>query len=233
MTRPPGMKKLVPATRSRIRSRHAGRRTAKASRLMHEVMNHAQVHSGIRAKVIPFGAQIKRGGDEVERSKKRSNAKYKNGKSPKRLTQTFAGAGVGADGAQRSIGRPTGKRRPIGHEESRDQNAKGHERGPERHHVETREGHVFGADLNRQEIISEGSERSVGKNKEDHQRPVHGEQGQVVLRRHDAAREHRTLTAIASPGWARWARPGGGASATTGPCRSAPQRVRGRSTACR
>src|SRR5580700_2070255 len=54
MTKPAGMKKLVPACRSRISRMQAGRRTAKASKLMHEVMNHAQVQSGIRIKVMPL-----------------------------------------------------------------------------------------------------------------------------------------------------------------------------------
>src|SRR5579864_9292660 len=54
MTRPAGMKKLVPATRSRISSRQAGNKTAKASRLMHEVMNHAQVEMGILERVMPL-----------------------------------------------------------------------------------------------------------------------------------------------------------------------------------
>ena len=48
------MKKLVPATRSRISSRHAGSSTANASSEMHEVMNHAQLTIGMRASVMPL-----------------------------------------------------------------------------------------------------------------------------------------------------------------------------------
>src|ERR1700687_839150 len=48
------MKKLVPAIRSRISRRHAGRSTAKASKPMHEVRNQAQVEMGMRIKVIPL-----------------------------------------------------------------------------------------------------------------------------------------------------------------------------------
>ena len=40
-TKPVGMKKLVPATRSRIRRMHAGNKTAKASKAMTEVTNQA------------------------------------------------------------------------------------------------------------------------------------------------------------------------------------------------
>src|SRR5581483_11839758 len=54
MFNPEGTKKLVPATRSRIRSKQAGISTAKASSEMHEVMNQAQLTMGMRAKVIPL-----------------------------------------------------------------------------------------------------------------------------------------------------------------------------------
>src|ERR1700741_3343562 len=54
ITRPEGMKKLVPATRSRISNKHAGRSTAKANKPMHEVMNQAQVQMGMRMKVMPL-----------------------------------------------------------------------------------------------------------------------------------------------------------------------------------
>src|SRR5437879_8588376 len=47
------MKKLVPATRSRIRRMHAGIRTAKAMSPMTEVMNHAHVAKGRRASDMP------------------------------------------------------------------------------------------------------------------------------------------------------------------------------------
>src|SRR5271170_2461544 len=54
ITNPEGMKKLVPAVRSRMSKMHAGRRTAKASNAMHEVMNQAHVQMGMRMKVMPL-----------------------------------------------------------------------------------------------------------------------------------------------------------------------------------
>ncbi len=54
MFSPEGTKKLVPATRSRISNKQAGRRTANANSEMQEVMNHAQLTIGIRASVIPL-----------------------------------------------------------------------------------------------------------------------------------------------------------------------------------
>src|ERR1700726_4977975 len=53
-TRPEGMKKLVPAVRSRIKSMQAGRSTANASKAMQDVMNHAQVQMGMRMRVMPL-----------------------------------------------------------------------------------------------------------------------------------------------------------------------------------
>ena len=48
------MKKLVPAVRSRSKSMQAGRSTAKASKAIQEVMNHAQVQIGMRIRVMPL-----------------------------------------------------------------------------------------------------------------------------------------------------------------------------------
>src|SRR5262245_27006455 len=48
------MKKLVPATRSRMSSRQAGSNTANASSAIQAVMNQAQVTIGIRDRVIPL-----------------------------------------------------------------------------------------------------------------------------------------------------------------------------------
>src|SRR2546423_8962100 len=53
ITNPAGMKKLVPATRSRISRMQAGIKTADAMSPMTDVMNHAHVEYGIRATDIP------------------------------------------------------------------------------------------------------------------------------------------------------------------------------------
>lgn len=54
MTNPEAMKKLVPATWSRIRRMQAGSRTANAVNPIQEVMNHAQAERGSRISDIPF-----------------------------------------------------------------------------------------------------------------------------------------------------------------------------------
>src|ERR1700730_4194218 len=53
-TSPEGIKKLVPAVRSRISNKQAGSKTANASNAMHEVINHAHVQIGMRIRVIPL-----------------------------------------------------------------------------------------------------------------------------------------------------------------------------------
>jgi hypothetical protein len=54
MTNPPGTKKLVPATWSRMSRMQAGIRTAKAVSPMSEVMNQAHALSGSRIRDIPL-----------------------------------------------------------------------------------------------------------------------------------------------------------------------------------
>src|ERR1700694_1396478 len=56
-TSPEGIKKLVPAVRSRISNKQAGSKTAKASNAMHEVINHAHVQIGMRIRGQPLGGQ--------------------------------------------------------------------------------------------------------------------------------------------------------------------------------
>ena len=59
---------------------------------------------------------------------------------------------------------------------------------PERHHVKSRESHVFRADLNGQEIVSKTRERRIGQHEEDHEGAVHGQQREVVFGCHHTAR---------------------------------------------
>src|SRR5271155_5613077 len=53
-TRPAGIKKLVPAVRSRIRRIQAGNNTAKASNAITDVTNQAHEQNGMRASDMPF-----------------------------------------------------------------------------------------------------------------------------------------------------------------------------------
>src|SRR5271163_4263175 len=53
-TKPAGMKKLVPAVRSRISRMQAGSKTANANNAITEVMNQAHEQKGMRASDIPL-----------------------------------------------------------------------------------------------------------------------------------------------------------------------------------
>ena len=83
--------------------------------------------------------------------------------------------------------RPATEAGTVADKESSDHHHEGHERDPERHHVEMREWHVFRAGLNGQEEVSECCERGGGEHEEDHDRAMHGHELQVVLGRHDVA----------------------------------------------
>jgi hypothetical protein len=134
-----------------------------------------------------FHPKIKRRGNEVQRTQQLSHAKDGNGRRPKHLAQTLSRTCNRPDCTQGSILRPTRQGRTITHKKRRHHNQKCRERDPERHHVETGEGHILSAHLDRQEVIAEGSEWRRGQNKKDHDGAVHGHELQVIFRRHDVA----------------------------------------------
>ena len=90
-TSPAGMKKLVPATRSRISRTQAGSSTENAISPMTEVMNQAQVDERHPGERHPFGAQIERGRDEVERAQQLTHAEDRDRDRPERLPQPLPG----------------------------------------------------------------------------------------------------------------------------------------------
>ena len=103
------------------------------------------------------------------------------------LAHPFARPRILPNCGQRRIRGPAGDWRAVGHEERCDQDEESDEGGPEGHHVEAREGHVFRADLNGQKVIAEAREWRIGENEEHHDRAVHGHQREVILGRDDAA----------------------------------------------
>src|SRR6266478_10118922 len=119
MTRPAGIKKLVPATRSRINSTHAGRRTAKAKRPMHDVINQAQVEIGRRERVMPL---VRR--SRVVAMKFNEPSNWPTQKSPIEIAQRFCPqarpgpaslptALSGAYAVQPEIGGPSGIKNAV------------------------------------------------------------------------------------------------------------------------
>src|ERR1051325_7099025 len=92
---------------------------------------------------------------------------------------------------ERRVARPTARRpydRPARGEDCGDEHAEADERSPEREHVEDWEGHVVGADLDGEEVVSEAALRRGRQHEEDHHRAVHRDEREVELLRHHAAR---------------------------------------------
>ena len=50
---------------------------------MTEVMNHAHVEKGMRAERHALGAEVERGGDEVERAEQLADAEDRDGERPR------------------------------------------------------------------------------------------------------------------------------------------------------
>ena len=138
-----------------------------------------------------LAAQIHRGGDEIDRAHQRGAAEDRDAEDPQVLAHAFAGTGEAAGAAQRRIGGPAGERRAALHEERRHHHHQRQEGGPERHHVQHRERHVLGADLDGQEVVAETALRHGGQHEEHHDGAVHGHQRKVQLGRHHAARRGR------------------------------------------
>jgi hypothetical protein len=129
----------------------AGINTAKAVRPMQEVMNHAQALSGRRIRLMPF---TRRSSVVVMKFNEPSN--WPTQKIAIEIAQRTTpvpcpGTSDRTDGIQRGVLRPSAQSRTVTYKKRRDQNQKGRERHPERHHVEAGEGHVFRAHLDGQE----------------------------------------------------------------------------------
>ena len=150
-TRSAGMKKLVPASRSRMSSTQAGSSTAKASSAIQAVMNHAQVESGIRISVMP---RARRSSVVEMKFSEPSNEAMQN-VAIESAHSVWPVCSPGPDrshGAQRRVRGPS---EMAGHPRRKTTQSgnKSHERDPERHHVEARERHILGADLDRQKKL--------------------------------------------------------------------------------
>ena len=88
---------------------------------------------------------------------------------------------------KRRVRGPSRQGRAAFDEEGRHHHDQSEERGPERHHVQHRKRHVFGADLDRQEIVAEAALRHRGQHEEHHDGAVHGHEREIQFGRHHAA----------------------------------------------
>ena len=84
-TSPPGMKKLVPATRSRMSRMQAGSSTENAMRPITEVMNHAQVENGMRIRVMPLVRRSSVVAMKLSAAQQLADAEDGDGDGPQRL----------------------------------------------------------------------------------------------------------------------------------------------------
>jgi len=176
MTRPAGMKKLVPATRSRINSSRLGEelRTRVARCRGDEPGPRRDWHA---AEGHPFGAEVERVAMKFNAPSKEPMQNVKM-ERPQRVCPCLGRAGVGTDGAERSVAVHP-EMAAVGNEEGGDQETEREECGPEGHHVEAGEGHVLSA------IWMAGSSCRRAKGAlvrtKNHERAVHGQEGEVVL----------------------------------------------------
>ena len=119
----------------------------------------------------------------VDAPEHRRHPDHRQAKEPKRLPHPAA---RGRDGArrQRRIARPAPcGRSPLDEETAtEEQERRPHE--PVAQHVERREGHVIGADHERDQEVAEGSRQNRDDDQEDHHRRVHREQHRIELGGH-------------------------------------------------
>ena len=125
------------------------------------------------------------GGEEIERRCHGGEAEESDGEEPEVCGRALSGAS-GGEGAEGRIGGPAGDGRALGNEEGREQNEEGRCGDPECGGVEAGQSHAGCADLSRQDEIGEGVLRHDGEDEEDHQRGVHGDEREVVLRTDDS-----------------------------------------------
>jgi hypothetical protein len=127
---------------------------------MTEVMNQAQALSGRRISDMPLQRMSS---VVVMKFNEPSNwpmQKMPIEACPKNHAPDLGRGRHGTDRAQRGVLRPAAQSGPITHKERGNQNKKADEGDPERHHVEVRKRHVFGAGLDGQEEIAERGERA-------------------------------------------------------------------------
>ena len=179
-TSPEGRKKLVWATRSMSCRNAAPSSGGNASSSRNDVTNWAQTKNGSRQKLRPGRPQLDRGHDEVDRAEQRRGDQEHHPEQPPGL----AGA---RDVRERRVGGPARLGGASGDEEAREHHAAAHEVAPVARHVDAREGHVRGADLQRQHEVAEAAHRQRHDAQEHHDRPVHRAELVVELGQHDAA----------------------------------------------
>ena len=156
----------------------------KASRRRKAVTNCAQHEKGEPHEGEPLGAELDRGRDEVDRSEQRRGDQEDHPDEPPRLTRA-------RDDGERRVGGPPGLRGAPGDEKAAEHRDAAEEEAPVAHHVDLREGHVRGSNLEREHEVPESSDGEGDHAEEDHDGAVHRPELVVELREHRPARHAR------------------------------------------
>src|SRR5690606_4220738 len=119
--------------------------------------------------------------DVVDPTEQRTDNEQRHGDKPQRHAHPRPLNGLGQR-AQRWIDRPSSSSRSCADEERGEHDRAGHEKEPVREHVDEARGHVARSYLQGNKEIAEGPAQSGRQHKEDHDRAVHGNEGEVELR---------------------------------------------------
>jgi len=129
-----------------------------------------------------FGAHVQYRGDVIDTAQTDRHDEENQAQNPKRHTGTGP-VGCLRQGTQRRIGDPPTGERPCAKEQGIEHDHTGQEKEPIRQHVQQRGGHVPCAQLQRNEQVAESTAQPCRQNEEDDDRPVHGYQRIIKLRR--------------------------------------------------
>ncbi len=132
----------------------------------------------------PLGAELDDGRDEVDGSEQRRGDQEDHPDEPHRL------ALARQDGEGR-VGGPPGLRGSAGHQEAGQHRHAAEEEEPVARHVQPRERHVRGSNLERDHEVPESSDSEGDHPEEDHDGAVHRPELVVELREHRPARHAR------------------------------------------
>ncbi len=147
----------------------------------HELGPHEE---GEPQKREPFGAQLNDGRDEIDRAEQRRRDQEDHADEPKCLAGT-------RDDRERRVRRPTGLGGSPGNEEAGQHRHAAEEEEPVARHVQPRERHVRGSNLERDDEVPESSDSEGDDPEEDHDGAVHRPELVVELGEHRAARHAR------------------------------------------
>ena len=175
-----GRKKLVPKWRSEKSSKSAASRTLKQTSTSSEATSQDQTVSGIRLRVMPSQRSPTMVARMIDRADPGGDAEDGDAGEPHVHAERLAGAGRG-DGAERGIAVQPEMGAPPGTMKAASSTSERESSEPERDGVHRWQRHAASADLFGQNEVREAAQRRGGEHEEDHQRAVHGDEGEIVF----------------------------------------------------